>query len=472
MGEGPMPMLRPAAHSERTLNMVNRDRVARTTARLFAVAALIVGGANIVVVGQNGHGGGNGNENENGNGNNKDKVLYVWAQDQDHGNPDFLAVINFDEDSSRYGSVIRTVPLPPPGNFGNEPHHCHLNSNKKILGCGGLLSVLSGQNGIFFFDVSDALNPRFMFSTQAQQSSITDDFLPIEGGGFLVSMMGAADGTEPGRIAEFDGLMRFVGNHFGTLSSFQEWPVKPPLDGFNPHGISARPDLNLMMTADFILPSSTLAGSPGPVLRNTIRIWDYRARKITKTVPLIQPDGSPALGSMDVKMLPRDRRGIGYAAGMFDGFIYAIDPITGTAQPAFDCETVVPHVDTDVRGGMGQIMATPQSGDRLIFALFQAGQVGMLDTTDRNNLKQLSVVSFGKNTGPHNIVLSSDDKRLVVSDYFLNEDDAGLIHFEGDHKIHVIKVTHNTLTEDTRFKLDFNTAFSTGPARPHGIAIK
>jgi len=25
---------------------------------------------------------------------------------------------------------------------------------------------------------------------------------------------------------------------------------------------------------------------------------------------------------------------------------------------------------------------------------------------------------------------------------------------------------------DTRFDLDFNTAFSSGPARPHGIAIK
>ena len=47
---------------------------------------------------------------------------------------------------------------------------------------------------------------------------------------------------------------------------------------------------------------------------------------------------------------------------------------------------MTPHVDTPVRGGMGQIMATPKTGDRLIFALFQAGQVGMLDTTDRVEL--------------------------------------------------------------------------------------
>jgi selenium-binding protein 1 len=412
-------------------------------------------------------------------------VLYVWAGDQAHIAPDFLAVIDFDEDSKTYGTVIKTVPVPPPGNVGNEAHHCHLNSTRTILGCGGLLSVLKGQNGIFFFDVSDARNPRFMFSTKAVESAITDDFLPIENGGFLISQMGSATGGAPGRIAEFDGQLHFVANHFGAVSLFKEWPDVPPMDGFNPHGISARPDLNLMMTADFILPSSTLVGSAGPTLRGSVRIWDYKNRKITKTIDLLSPDGGPALGTMDVKMLPKDPHGIGYVAGMFDGHIYTIDPVAGTGVAAFDCNTVTPHVNTSVNGGMGQILATPQSGDRLIFGLFMAGQIGMLDTTNRTSLKQVAVVSLGPPTGPdcpsgpgclfsgpHNLVLTSDDSRLVVTDYFLNEDAAGIIHFEGDHKVHVIKVTHNTLTEDTRFKLDFNTAFRTGPARPHGIAMK
>jgi selenium-binding protein 1 len=440
--------------------MTKANGVLAMTAKLFLIAALAIGAANVVLVGQIGHGGG------------KDRVLYIWAQDQAHVAPDFLAVVNFDEESSQYGRVIKTVPVPPPGNIGNEPHHCHLNVTKTILGCGGLLSLLKGQNGIFFFDVTDATHPRFLFSTKAVESSITDDFLPIENGGFLITQMGAADGTAPGRVAEFDGMMHFVANHFGTMSRFQEWPSTPPLDGFNPHGISSRPDLNLMMTSDFILPSSTLTGSLGPVLRGSVRIWDYRARKITKTIQLSTPDGTAALGTMDVKMLPTDRHGYGYAAGMFDGHIYLIDPVAGTGVAAFDTATVTPHVDTPVPGGMPQILATPQSGDRLIFGLFMAGQVGLLDTADRDNLNLLSVVSFGKDTGPHNLVLSSDDSRLVVTDYFLNEDAAGIIHFEGDHKVHVVNVTHNTLSEDTRFQLDFNTAFSTGPARPHGIAMK
>ena len=403
----------------------------------------------------------------------KEKTLYIWAGDQAHKASDFLAVIDFDEESADYGKVIKTVPLPPPGNIGNEAHHCHLNSTGNLLGCGGLLSVLKGQNGIFFFDVSEARNPRFLFSAKAVESAITDDFLPTEDGGFLITQMGSATGGAPGRVAEFDGQLHFVGNHFGEISMFQEFPKTPPVDGFNPHGISARPDLNVMMTSDFILPSSTLTGSAGPELRGSVRIWNYKKRRLVSTINLLSPNGGPALGTMDVKMLPKDPTGMAYTAGMFDGHIYAIDPIAGTGIAAFDMATVTPHVKTDVSGGMGQILATPQSGDRLLVGMFQAGQVAMLDTTFRLNLKQVASVTLGPvDSGRHNMQLSADDSRLVVTDYFLNEDGAGIIHFEGDHKVHVVKVTHDTLTLDTRFNLDFNTAFPTGPARPHGIAMK
>ena len=80
----------------------------------------------------------------------RETTLYIWAGDQERKRPDFLAVIDFDEHSPTYGRVLRTVPLPPPGNVGNEPHHCHLSADKNILACGGLLSVLKGQHGIFF----------------------------------------------------------------------------------------------------------------------------------------------------------------------------------------------------------------------------------------------------------------------------------------------------------------------------------
>jgi hypothetical protein len=386
------------------------------------------------------------------------KTLYVWAGDQARTAPDFLAVVDFDEDSPRYGKVIRTVPVPGPGGSGNEPHHCHLSADKNILACGGLLALLRGQNSIFFFDVSDARRPRFMFSTSGTLSNITDDFLPLKDGGFLVTQMGSHTGGTPGRVAEFDKDLHLVG----------EWPSQPPEHDFNPHGISARPDLNLMVTSDFMMPASSLNVVPGdPLLRGIIRVWDFQNRAIVRTIEI-----PGALGTMDVKLIPGDPLGRAFTTGMFDGLVYLVDTANGTSQVVFDCEDIVPHVEVPVRGGMTQLLAMPRSGDRLIFASFQAGQVGMLDVSDPEHPVQTGIVSLGLDAGPHMIALTDDDKRLVVSDYFLNEDDFGKVHFEGDHHVRVVRVFKQKLALDPRFNLDFNTAFATGPARPHGVAMK
>jgi selenium-binding protein 1 len=394
----------------------------------------------------------------NRNRNQRAKTLYVWAGDPARVAPDFLAVIDFDEESSDYGKVIGTVPIPPPGNAGNEAHHCHLSADKKTLGCGGLLSLLRGQNSIFFFDVSNARHPKFLFSTSGSLSSITDDFLPLDDGGFLITQMGSGAGGAPGRVAEFDRKLHLI----------EEWPVRPPRDGFNPHGISARPDLNLMVTSDFMLPASSLDIVPGdPVLRGAIRVWDLEGRRIKRTVHI-----PGAVGTMDVKLIPRDPQGRAFTTGMFDGLVYLVNTRDGTASAVFDCEDIVPHVEVPVRGGMVQILAMPESGDRLLFASFQAGQIGMLDVHDPELPVQTGIVNLGLNAGPHNIALTDDDKRLVVTDYFLNEDDFGKIHFEGDHHVHVVKVFSDHLELDPRFDVDFNAAFPGGPARPHGVAMK
>ena len=121
---------------------------------------------------------------------------------------------------------------------------------------------------------------------------------------------------------------------------------------------------------------------------------------------------------------------------------------------------------------MTQLLVMPQTGDRLLFGSFQAGQIGMLDVSDPEKPVQSGIVNLGIGAGPHDPALTDDDKRLVVTDYFLNEDAFGKIHFEGDHKVHVVKVFRHRLELDTRFQLNFNTAFPTGPARPHGIESK
>jgi hypothetical protein len=380
-----------------------------------------------------------------------EKFLFVWAGDQARQAADFLAVVNFDEDSAGYGELITTVPLPGPGATWNEPHHVGLSADGEVLAAGGLLSVLKGQKEIFFFDVSEPARPRFLSSADPPQSAITDEFYPLPGGGFLVTMMGGAAGHHPGRVAEFDRRRKLVA----------EYPAEPPADGFNPHGISVRPEVNLMVTSDFICPSTTLHAVPGGLdFRGSVRVWNFSEREILRTVTLPR-----ASGSIDIRLIPRDPKKRAYTAGMTDDTLYLVDTRRGTAKAVFDFRTIA-------SGGWPQLMRMTGNGRRLFVSMNMAGKIAMLDTSDPERPRLVTVLDLGKDSGPHYIALTHDEKRLVITDYFLNEDDAGKVHAEGDHKVHVATVSENALALDPRFQLDFNTAIATGPARPHGVAFK
>jgi 56kDa selenium binding protein (SBP56) len=379
------------------------------------------------------------------------KYLFVCAGDQARTAPDFLATLDFDEDSPAYGKVIGKAPLPEPGATGNEFHHIGLSVDGKTVACGGLLSVLKGQNEVFFFDISNPRAAKFLSSAKPPLSAITDDFDALPNGGFLVTMMGGAQGHAPGRVAEFDGKLNLV----------KEYPENPPMDGFNPHGISVRPEINLMVTSDFICPSTTLNAVPGGLdLRGSVRVWDLHHREILRTI-----DIPNAGGTIDVKLIPGDRAERGYTAGMIDDKLYLLDTKHGTARPVFDFGTIS-------KGGWPQLMRITQDGKRLFVSMNQAGKVAMFDIFDPDEPRLLKALELGPNSGPHYIALTPDDKRLVISDYFLNEDSFGKVHAEGDHKIHVARISDKDLTLDNRFEVDFNSAFETGPARPHGVAIK
>jgi DNA-binding beta-propeller fold protein YncE len=244
-----------------------------------------------------------------------------------------------------------------------------------------------------------------------------------------------------------------------TESGFFPTPVHQRRQ--RPHGISVRPEVNLMVTSDFLNPVSTLNVHRDPIaFRGSRRVWDLAVRKIIRTITI-----PSAIGTMDVKLIPGDRKRRALTAGMFDSEIYLVDTQAGIYKPVFDALTV---------GGspmsMPQILAVTNDGTRLIFPLLNTGQIVMLDISNPDYPFVLDVVNLGLGSQPHVAGLTEDNKRLVVTDYFLNEDDFGKVHFEGDHKVHVLRVERGRLEIDYRFNLDFNTAIAT--SRPHGIAIK
>jgi len=388
---------------------------------------------------------------------NTENTLLVWAGDAAHAKPDFIAVIDFDRDSPSYGKVLRTVPLSGASAIGNEPHHVGISRDGRTLALGGLLSVLRGQDQVFFFDVTDPRHPTFLRSNNPPQATITDEFAALSNGGFLVTFMGGPNGAHPGRVVEYDA----------DLNAVKAWPTDLPNDGFNPHGLSVDEAHNLMVTSDFICPAHTLnvPGGGGVNLRGSIRVWNLARRSITRTI--IVGDPAHPAGTMDVQLIPHDQRLRAFTAGMGDGNLYLVDTQKGTAKAVFNFGVLaVQNVPA-----MPQLLRMNKEGTRLFTTVIGAGKVVMLDIASPEHPKLLSVVDLGPNSGPHFLSLTGDQKRLVVSDYFLVEDLApgGVVNADGDHRVHVINVHGNRLELDAKFDLNFNRDISTGPARPHGV---
>jgi selenium-binding protein 1 len=401
-----------------------------------------------------------------------EQTLLVWAGDQARVAPDFVAVVDFDPDSPHYGKVLRTVPLPSslPSSFGNgavgnEPHHVGLTHDGRTLALGGLLSFLRGQDQVFFFDVTKPRHPQFLRADNPPDSSIADEFAALSTGGLLATFMGGPTGAHPGRVVEYGANLQFV----RTLPT----PTDDDTQPFNPHGISIDEAHNLLVTSDFICPAATLHVHGGDTahLNGSIRAWALAERTITRTIVVGDP-ANPA-GTIDVKLIPGDTQLRAFTAGMADNQLYLVDTQQGTATSVFDfgiyAVPLVPSAPV-----WPQLLRINTQGTRLFITLNYAGQAGkvvMLDITDPVHPVEAGVVDLGTNSGPHYLRLTRDEKRLVVSDYFLVEDLApgGVVHAEGDHKIHVISIDGDQLALDRRFKLDLSHDISPGPARPHGL---
>jgi len=442
-------------------------------------------------------------------------TLLIWAGDKQHNAPDFVAAVDFDPASANYGKIVNITPLPAGklptsasapwasatdangtlygGAIGNEPHHAAVSLDKKTFVAGGLLSVLNGQNQTFFFDVSNPRHPSFISAegTGATGSlnwaSIADDFEPLSNGHFIGTYMGSNSGNAPGRVLEFDAAHNLIG----------VWPDKNDANlpaGFNPHGLSIDEGRNLLVTSDFICPIHTIFGHSNDggntaLFRGSVRYWNLSTRQVVQSIPV----GNGQSGTISVELIPGDNKNRSFVSGVTDGNLYLVDPTAnagqGVATSVFNFNTEPTVAENDGTPPWPHLIAINKAGTRLFITLnFQAvhGKVAQFDISNPTSPKLLSVVDLGAGAGPHYIGLTSDETRLVVSDYFVNENlgpnasPIGLVQVEGDHKVHVLNVSDTSIALDPKFNLDLTTAVTNIPGyngtypvvgRPHGFAI-
>ena len=129
----------------------------------------------------------------------KNDYLFVWATDIGAKKSDFLAVIDVDESSPRYGEVIATAPTGVPLSIAHHTEH--------EMPKGGVLFANGfGAGQTFLFDLHDPLHPKVASSFLGADDFMHPHSFAREPNGNVLAtyQMRGHDNAEPGALVELD----------------------------------------------------------------------------------------------------------------------------------------------------------------------------------------------------------------------------------------------------------------------------
>ncbi|XP_037031124.1 uncharacterized protein LOC119070731 [Bradysia coprophila] len=406
-------------------------------------------------------------------------VLYVWTgQDAAVKNAsDFVAVIDFNEKSLTYGSILRVIrlvsdPARGIGQASNEPHHSSISSNGKYYITGGLLSFLSKQKEIFVWKIprDKKDGPIFKCAINAP-GACTDEFHPIGDSKFLVSMMCNESGDSPGDMAIIDGDTCTARSMLKNVST---------LKNFNPHGFD-RLNNGSILVADYVAPITLTNTNPSQIVfQSTCRHFfpDGSLKQTFKFEYPTQPGKTTGLGHgigfMELKTIPKDKFSRGFACGTNTNTLYLFGPGMPEPLAVYDVSEVNGYIKRPSAG----IVSIFPDGKRMIMT-FQMRFVILVDITQPERPKFLRTFDFctdksiskmpirvpgtnvtttfpefcaknHNNTGTHVVIRPNGENRFIVFNYFLK---FGLAQFAGTRSVHAFKLNKDLtdFTYDQRF---------------------
>lgn len=303
------------------------------------------------------------------------KIGYFWTGAGDKRHKDFLATYSLDDDT--FGELLWVTDVP---SSGNDPHHSGPSADGKTIWGGGLLSLLKTQDTGYFFDTSNPYQPVFKKSNRATLSSIADEVRAKPDGGFLITYMGSAAGTSPGRLVETDANGDII----------HQWPED--VDGtlnilgqqFSPHGLAVDFERNYILTSDFVVPASILKPTTGVQYANTLRLWDLPTRKIINTITI--PQGA---GIQDVKFIPQNPDGAAVATAVGLGQVWIIYPNKLDVKGKKGKTELLYDLGPKFAKQVAIYSDLTQDGKFLYLTSAQGNHVAALDISDLTNIKRL-----------------------------------------------------------------------------------
>jgi hypothetical protein len=340
--------------------------------------------------------------------------LFVWAGDDSAKSGDFLAVIDADPESSRYGQAVASVAVPGPS---GTPHHTELT----MPADGFLLANAFASGRSILFDLHDPLRPSVVTSFGDLDGYMhPHTYVRLPDNNVLATFQyhgGDKPKSDGGGLVEFDERGRVI-----RSGSAMDPAAKTEL--IRPYSLVAVPALDRVVSTN-----TAMHNADGDT--RTVQVWRLSDLKLLQTLVLPPgPRGTEQVHPGEPQLLADGKTVLIHT---FSCGLYELDGIQ-TDHPAvrhrytFDAKTC----------------AVPlRLGHYWVQTLFSAHALASYDISDLNHIQEVSRITFDEKQKPHWISPDADHRRII-----LNSGEYG------EHRLFMVNFDPQTggLTLDKRFR--------------------
>ncbi len=314
--------------------------------------------------------------------------LYLWTASADTTKPDFLAVLDADPRSARYGGLLTTVPVP---GTHNGPHH----SEHEMPADGRLFvnGFASGQS--YIFDMKDPAHPKLDGQFGDVRGMMhPHSFLRLPNGNVLATFQMQHDslGLAPGGIAELTNrgaIVRTVSDNRTGVDRL-----------IRPYSAAIIPKLDRVVT------TTTDMDGESPV--RAVQLWRLSDLALLSTINLPNgPRGHEGEFTAEPRLLADGKTVL---VSTFRCGLYLLHGIAGTAPSA----TLVSSFPEK----KGTSCAIPVvAGHYYLVTVPAWSAVVSLDISNPARPREVSRIVLGKDDVPHWISIEPNHTRVVITGY-------------------------------------------------------
>lgn len=331
-----------------------------------------------------------------------DQYLYVWAGDSAGKASDFLAVIDADPASARYGSVLTALPT---GVAGTHPHHteAEMPADRHLLANG----FHAGRT--WLFDLTEPNQPRIIASFgDVAGYGYPHTYLRLADGNVLATFQYKAD-SAPKMMMPIHGGMALGGRHAtGGLVEMDE----------RGRAIRSGSAADSSVRAAFISPYSVVAlPSADRAISTTTDMDSDDTLSTAEWVQFWRLSDLTLMKSIALKPGPRGHENefTGEPHVLADGKSIYIHTFNCGLYLIRDADAPVPGA-TFVHGFAGHDCGVPiLTGHFWLQTLGSEHSLVALDITDPGHPREVSSVNLGDDEAPHWIAIDPAGRRVVLN---------------------------------------------------------